>query len=262
MAAAGVDAFLIEPYNLRLETLHVPIVGLDPVFDGYKIGLLADLHYPRFASFQTIQQAVARLNAFQPDVVALPGDLVAQRQGIDDVPDFSGLFSNLKVLDGAFATLGNHDHWVDARIVRSQVTWNTPFEMLEHKSRVIERGSAKLGFAGVGDLWTGSVNIDDAVDEIPEDVPRILLCHNPDVAEQSRSQARVDLMLSGHTHGGQICLPGGKPITVPSAYGDKFARGLVQGARYRVYVTRGVCSVLGARFWCPPEVTGIILRSA
>lgn len=259
-AGSAVDALFVEPVALELNTIEIPIQGLAKEFDGFKIGLLADLHYPRFADQGLIQKAIKLLNSFESDLIVMPGDLVAQRQGIDDVPDFTGLFSGLRAREGLYYTLGNHDHWVDARLVRAQMRWNTPFQTLEHRRVLLERGSAKLAIGGVGDLWTGTVNIDDTFDDVPSEVPRILLCHNPDVAETSVSMTRVDLMLSGHTHGGQICVPGRGPIQVPSAFGAKFAQGLVEGKRYRVFVTRGVCSVLGARFWCRPEVNGIILR--
>lgn len=261
-AATGIDAMLIEPNWYEVNRATIPITGLPKEFEGYKIGLFSDIHYPRFITRDQVQKVVGILNGFRPDVVAIPGDFVAQRHAIDDVPDMTGLFDGLHAPDGVFATLGNHDHWVSKEMVRAQLHWNTPIRLIEHRSQIIERGSGQLAIAGTGDLWCGAVNLEDSLDEVPANVPRILLCHNPDVAEISVSKQRVDLMVSGHTHGGQICVPFGGAVRIPSGFGNKFAHGLVDGKRYRVYVTKGVCSVMGTRFWCRPEVSLLTLTRA
>ena len=99
-------------------------------------------------------------------------------------------------------------------------------------------------------------------------MPRILLSHNPDPAEQGfgpdqgKTIPRVDLQISGHTHGGEIQIPFLGPPKIPSHFGRKFEQGLVEGKLHRVYVSRGICSPRGVRFRCPPEITGITLVRA
>ena len=252
------DAFALEPRRLTFQTLEVPIAGLPDAFDGYRIALLSDFHFPLWSSAETVRQAVALANAFQPDLMTLPGDFTDKR--VKAVPDFGGLFDAARAKDGVIGTLGNHDHLAGAVEVRRGIADKTPIRLIDNQAITVERGGQALAFGGVGDLWEGLVMPDRAFAKIPPETPRILLSHNPDLAEEMTVKVRVDLQLSGHTHGGGVCLPGGIALIVPSLYGQKFRAGLVQGRSHRVYVTRGVCSVLHNRLFCPPEVTGITLR--
>ena len=136
---------------------------------------------------------------------------------------------------------------------------NTSIELLDNRSRVLRRGGERLAIGGVGDLWTDRVDAVAAFAGVSESVPRILLSHNPDVAENPMPSVRVDLQLSGHTHGGEVRIPFGPAPITGSAYGQKFRAGLVEGRNHRVYVTRGVCSIRHLRFWCRPEVTHLTL---
>ena len=120
-----------------------------------------------------------------------------------------------------------------------------------------------LCLAGVGDLWTDRQLYARALAGVPGTTPRLLLSHNPDIAEERAfvsSGFRVDLMLSGHTHGGQIYIPGlGTPI-LPSRYGQKYAQGLVQGPTCPVFVSRGLgTALLPLRVGVPPEIAVIEL---
>ena len=254
----AVEAFALEPHRLIFQTLEVPIDGLPDAFDGYRIALLSDFHFPLWCSAETIRQAVGLANAFQPDLMTLPGDFTDKR--VKSIPDFGGLFDAARAKDGVIGTLGNHDHLAGAAGVRRGIADRTPIRLIDNRSFVVERGGQALAIGGVEDLWEGVVQPDRALAKIPPEMPRILLSHNPDLAEEMTIKVRVDLQLSGHTHGGGVCLPGGRALFVPSLYGQKFRAGLVEGRSHRVYVTRGICSVWHNRLFCPPEVTGIILR--
>lgn len=259
----ALDAFYLEPKWLSFETLEIPIQGLPEAFDGYRIALLSDFHYPRSIEAEMVRKAVSMANAFQPDLIALPGDFCDKNQGEPStVPNLSGLFDHARAPDGIVGVLGNHDHWFGAEGVRKELARNTPIRLIENQSFCIHRGEQRLAIGGVGDLWAGVVDPEQAFASVPKEVPRILLSHNPDIAEEMTREVRIDLQLSGHTHGGQIYLPFGSALWVPSRYGNKFRRGLVQGRSHRVYVTRGVCSTRHIRFCCRPEVTGITLKQA
>jgi predicted MPP superfamily phosphohydrolase len=255
----ALDAFALEPRHLTLQTLEVPIKGLPEAFDGYRIALFSDFHYPLWSSAEMIRQAVALANSFQPDLMTLPGDFVDKH--VRTIPDLGGLFDAAQAKDGIVGTLGNHDHLASAEGVRRAVADRTPIRLIDNQAFLIEREGQALAIGGVDDLWEGVVMPDRAFAQIPPETPRILLSHNPDLAEEMTVKVRVDLQLSGHTHGGGVCLPGGTALIVPSLYGQKFRAGLVEGRSHRVYVTRGICSVWHNRLLCPPEVTGITLRT-
>ncbi len=257
-AGTAVEAFGLEPRRLTFRTLEVPIAGLPDAFDGYRIALLSDFHFPVWSSAETIRRAVAMANDFQPDLMTLPGDFTDKR--VKSVPDFGGLFDAAHAKDAVVGTLGNHDHLAGADAVRRGIADKTPIRLIDNQSFLVERGGNALAIGGVDDLWEGAIMPDRALAKIPPEVPRILLSHNPDLAEEMTVKVRVDLQLSGHTHGGSVCLPNGTALIVPSLYGQKFRAGLVQGRSHRVYVTRGVCSIWHNRLFCPPEVTGITLR--
>ena len=123
-----------------------------------------------------------------------------------------------------------------------------------------------LCIAGVGDLWEDVPDYRAALGGLSDSMPRLLLAHNPDTAEDARFLAgkhRVDLMISGHTHGGQVWVPGiGTPI-VPSKFGQKYAAGLVQGPGCPVFISRGIgLSGLPIRFGVPPEIVVMELKRA
>jgi predicted MPP superfamily phosphohydrolase len=256
--AAGIKAYA-EPYDLRLERRDIPIRGLSPALDGYRIAVISDIHYPRQISAEYVRGAVALANQFQPDLLALPGDFT-DHKGSATVPAMRDLFGEARARDGVVGVLGNHDHWLDAEGVRRELHAHTPVRLLENQHFIVERRDAGLAIGGVGDLWEGVVDPDRAFAGVAPDMPRILLAHNPDFAEDMTASVRVDLQISGHTHGGEGVVLGHAPF-VPSRYGNKFRQGLVQGKVNRVYVTRGICAIRRVRFFCPPEVSALTLRT-
>ena len=260
-ALVALDAFYLEPDWLSFETIDIPIADLPASFDGYRIALMADFQYPRWTNADFVRKAISMAMEFQPDLVALPGDFVDLRRG-SVCPDLTGLFDAVGAApDGAVGVLGNHDHWVSAGGVRREIAAHTPIGLIENTSLYVERGGDRIAVGGVGDMWEGVVDPERAFENVPPDVPRILLAHNPDAANR-RIETRIDLQLSGHTHGGQVRIPFGPAIKTQSIYGNQFRAGLVEGRHHPVYITRGVCTVRRVRFCCRPEVTGITLRKA
>jgi hypothetical protein len=208
------------------------------------------------------------LNAEQPDLVLLTGDYVHQTPSA--IPDGIAVLTELKSRLGSLAVLGNHDHWEGTEACRAEFVRHGLPLIDNQRVFLSARGLSEqpvgpcLAICGVGDLWEDSVDPEKALQDVPADCPRLLLSHNPDVAELIPNRfprLRFDLQLSGHTHGGQVSFPGvGTPI-VPSAYGPRYAGGLVQGPAWPVVVSRGVgLTVLPVRFRVPPEVGLITLR--
>jgi hypothetical protein len=172
----------------------------------------------------------------------------------------------------ALGVLGNHDWWAAGNEMRAALE-RIGVRMIDNDRVFIDAATQRvvgsvpvrgLCIAGLGDLLTHVVDVDAALAGVPDGMARVVLAHVPDTAEEpgliSAGSPRIDLMLSGHTHGGQVKIPGlGTPI-VPSKYGQKYAGGLVQGPRFRVLVSRGVgMSILPVRLGVPPEINEVVL---
>lgn len=256
----AIYAYYIEPIWLIFKEQVVVIENLPKEFDGYRIALLSDFHYPRCASKAIIRRSIALSNLFEPDLVALVGDFCDKnRNEPRKVPALKGLFDSLESHDGIYGVLGNHDHWLDAEGIRNELQASTPITLLENRCVTVVRNNKQIAIGGVGDLWEGIVLPKVAFQEVDEETPKILLSHNPDLAEERNLSVKIALQLSGHTHGGQVCFLG-HAFKIPSKYGNKYRAGLVHGKSYPVYITRGVGTLRHIRFGCRPEVTGIVLR--
>jgi predicted MPP superfamily phosphohydrolase len=204
-----------------------------------------------------IRHAVAMANALRPDIVALAGDFVHRHP--DYIEPGIAALTRLEAKLGRFAVLGNHDNREYGP--RSRAAFEgSGIERIDNRGVWLERAGARLRLGGVGDLWTDRQDPSAALGDATSNDAVILMSHNPDYAEHLPDD-RVGLMLSGHTHGGQIVIPGyGAPI-VPSSYGQKYLYGLAQGPRCQVFTTRGVGTVTPpVRFLCRPEVVLITLK--
>ena len=256
-----------EAHQCVVERLEVAPRHLPEAFDGLKIAFLTDTHYGPFVSRDYLHAVVAMANALEPDVVALGGDYVQRRRWLYPqgnqrhlvAPGVAAL-AGLRAPLGRFAVLGNHDHKVSAMLTRRALQENG-FVELTNTRVALERGDARLLLCGVDDLRTGRPDLRRALGNHGPDEACILLTHNPDIVERIRDP-RVDFVLSGHTHGGQVVLPlVGAPSTA-SRYGQKYRAGLVQGPTARVYVSRGIGTIgLPVRWGAPPEISLITLRA-
>ena len=255
----ALDAFAIEPRFLDLARVTVPIRDLPASFEGYRIAFLTDVHYPRHIDRGFIRRAVELGNSTNPDLYLFGGDYV---DGGHTVPSLANLFDGAKAPDGLYGVLGNHDWWVDGDGVRAEIERTSRIEFLDNRHVRLRRGGDEIALAGLEDLWCRRPDLDQALAGVPPEMPRLLLSHNPDTAEATNGSGRVDLQLSGHTHGGEIVLPLYGPPYLPSHYGRKFAQGLVEGKLHRVYVSRGIASPRRVRFACRPEITAITLTRA
>lgn len=256
IVAGGVYPFL-EAKWCRLVRRSIAVPNLPAAFDGTTVAYLSDVHHGPFVPRAYVRSVVAMTNSLRPDLVLLGGDYT-HHGGHYVAPAHEDL-ARLEGRLGRFAVLGNHDKWdgLDAAVAALEAA-RTP--LLRNSGAWVERGRSRLRIAGVGDLWTDRVDIAAAIGpEATTDDAVILLSHNPDVAETA-VDPRIGLMLSGHTHGGQVIIPGyGAPI-VPTAYGAKYVRGLVRAPHCQVYVGRGVGTVTPpVRAFCPPEVVWITL---
>jgi predicted MPP superfamily phosphohydrolase len=246
----------LEPGWLKRERISVPLPRLPAAFDGYRIVQLSDIHVGPGTAPGTIDRAIKMALAMQPDLLVLTGDFVTGRV---DQKALHGYLTRLvgAAPDGTWAIMGNHDHWSDVRTVRP-VLERAGIPELRNAHTIVERDGQAIWLAGVDDVWERQHDLRRALTGIPTDATTILLAHEPDYADQVSPLGRVALQLSGHSHGGQVRIPGiGAPIT--PQLGTKYPIGLRQLGGMWLYTNRGVGQSHAIRVNCRPEVTEITL---
>jgi uncharacterized protein len=246
--------------ELRTPEVQVRIAGLPREFAGYRIALVTDLHHGPAVPRWWLERAADTVVGLTPDLIALGGDFVSHARS--DLNGLESVLSRFRAPDGVVAVLGNHDHWVGPETV-AEVVRRAGVELVLNRHRLMRRGSAVLAVAGVDDLSHGAVRIPDALHGILASTPVVLLSHNPDLVEYLPPAARVDLMLSGHTHNGQVHWPLIGPLTVPSQFGGRYLHGLHRVGGTQLYVSGGVGSgAIPIRWGNPPEVPVLRLDPA
>jgi uncharacterized protein len=235
-----------EKIVVRENTVGFP--DLPPAFDGFTILQLTDLHVE--LSTRALARAAKLASQASYDVVVLTGDFRAATYGAYE-PTLEGLARLRPHLKGpVYGVLGNHD---TIRMVPGLEAMG--IRMLLNESEVISRGDQAIHLAGIDDAHYYCVdNMQKAGAEIPHDGFAILLSHTPEIYRQA-AHAGFRLMLSGHTHGGQICLPGGIPVTLDSRLPRRFGAGAWQHHGMAGYTSVGTGScIVPVRFNCPPEI--------
>jgi predicted MPP superfamily phosphohydrolase len=250
-----------EASQIRVNRQTVPVPNLPGAFAGKTVAVLADLHHGPFVGMPFIREAVRLANSLKPDLVALVGDYAHRgTEAHVELPPYLEALSDLRAPLGVYAVPGNHDMQDRGRVYRELIA-ATPLTDLTNRSVRVTHGGSHLWLAGVDDLYWGKPDVKKSLAEVPDGAAVVLLCHNPDYAELA-PDARVGLMLSGHTHGGQVYLPAVGSLWLPSKYGDKYRRGLVQGPASKVFVSRGLGEAgVPLRVNVPPEINLLTLTA-
>jgi predicted MPP superfamily phosphohydrolase len=254
--AVGIAYPFLEAKWCHIVRRTVSLPGLPSAFQGLTIALLSDTHHGPYVPIDYLRHVVEMTNNLEPDLVLLGGDYVYG--DVRHIAPGIDVLANLTARIGRFAVRGNHDNREFTQTSRDALA-KAKLPDLSNSGVWIERQGARLRICGVGDLWTDRQDLNAALNDANPDDTVILLSHNPDFVESIRDP-RVSLVLSGHTHGGQVVIPGyGAPI-VPSRFGQKYVHGLVQGPRCPVYITRGVGTISPpVRFLCRPEIVLLTL---
>ena len=228
---------------------NVQRAHLPPLFDGFTILHISDTHVDM--NQRAMQRLIELVAGLQYDLCVLTGDYRGKTFGAFD-PALKGMAritGHLK--PPIFGVLGNHDTiqmlpGLEAMGIR----------MLQNESEAIRRGDQEIFFAGIDDAHYFRVdNIEKAGSQIPDGAFSVLLSHTPEIYRQA-AHAGFDLLLSGHTHGGQICLPGQIPITLDSVLPRHMGAGAWRYRNMIGYTSVGAgSSVVAVRFNCPPEIT-------
>ncbi|MBZ0221309.1 MAG: metallophosphoesterase [Candidatus Methylomirabilis sp.] len=251
------ESAVLAPRGVRVQEAAIRINGLPPSFNGFTICHLTDIHHSPVVGLGYIEKVVEEANSLSPDLFVLTGDYIDD--GRKYMPPAVKALSGLKARFGTLAVLGNHDHFIGTGYTE-EVMDSYRIPLLQNRHTFIESGRDAFCIGGVRDFLEDAPDAKEAFRGAPKDVPRILLSHHPDYAEYLPDDERVDLVLSGHTHGGQVRLPFSFAPVVPSGFGQKYSGGLVRNGATQVYVSRGVGVVMiPVRFNCPPEITLIRL---
>ncbi len=252
MGLVGGYPVFVERYIVLTNTYRVPVPNLPPAFAGFRIVHLTDLHFGLLVPLPLIRSVVARANRIERDLIVCTGDYVHENNATDQIDTVWPVLSGLAAPSGVFSVLGNHDHWADA--ARSRHWLRVTGQDLSHRVRCLTRNDSRLWFAGAGDFWEDHRDLDGLLSGIPEHDCRIVLAHNPDTADTGFT-SRVDLMLSGHTHGGQVDIPFvGSPVL--PVRNKSYSHGLITSPRgFPVFISRGIgWAVYPVRFNCFPEI--------
>ena len=242
----------IERYIVLTNTYRIPVPNLPKAFSGFRIVHLSDLHYGFLVPLGLIQRVIDRANRLKPDLIVCTGDYVHEKNATTQIDQVWPVISQLKALSGVYSVLGNHDHWADT--ARSDYWLKRTRQDLRHKVVRVEREGQHLWMAGAGDLWEDHRNLNDLLSKVPGPECRIVLAHNPDTADTKYS-SRVDLMISGHTHGGQVDIPFiGTPVL--PVQNKNYSSGLKRSPRgSRVFISKGIgWAIYPVRFNCFPEI--------
>lgn len=268
LALAGtglsIEGFIKEPEHPVAENVTIRLSRLQETFHGFRIAQLSDIHFGPYMDRERLERSVRLAQAFQPELVVLTGDFVShplnQRNGLagaKNAEPCADVFARWKGVP-FLAVLGNHDHWNNADIVAGALA-ERGIRVLRNQAWALEKDGKRTWVAGVDDALEGKADLTRSVAGIPGDEATILLAHEPDFADYA-TKFPVDLQLSGHSHGGQVRLPGIGPIVLPQM-AHKYHTGLNQVGRLQVYTSRGVGVIdPPVRLNCPPEVTLITLE--
>jgi predicted MPP superfamily phosphohydrolase len=266
LAAGGIYG-AIEAKRLQVTRFSIRVPNLPALFDNFTIALLADFHHSAVVPLSFIEHSVSLTNSLAPDAVVLVGDYVTAGKkyhlpgcGPSYIAPCFDALKNFKAKHGVFAVTGNHDEFAGIEKIDTAIA-DAGFENLTNRGVWLTKNGERVRFCGVGEFCTQRHTLPPAIGDATQHDAVIVATHNPDFVENFHDP-RVSLMLSGHTHGGQIVLPFiGAPM-VPSQFRQKYRYGLLQGPTTQIFVTSGVGTLpLAVRIHCPPEIALLTLTA-
>lgn len=239
-------------YDLDVTRHEIFIDDLPEAADGLRIAFVTDTHVAPFVQRDFYREIVRRVNAFDPEVVLFGGDFVSFRRHIPLAAEV--LFDGLKATE-RYAVLGNHDYWSSVDDIQRELGARG-VKFLTNES-VLLRGALPL--AGIDEIYRGKPDVGKAFEKIEPVTACIAISHHPDIIDLVESR-RIDLLLCGHTHGGQIRVPFFGSIVVPSRHEGGYAAGFHRVRNVLMYVSRGIGAIPPVRILCRPEVATFTLR--
>jgi hypothetical protein len=257
LSGAAAYASLWEPFNYEVTETDIFIRGLPEKFDGLRIAQVTDVHHSQLVPLAEVRRVVELANAARPDLVVLTGDYTTSRRGY--IEPCAEALGELRAPEGVWAVLGNHDHYNDAELTTRALV-RRGIGVLSNANTVLRRGGDELQLAGVDDWGWGQADWARTLRGIDTSRPILLLSHEPAVLDLPETSG-LSLILSGHTHGGQVRLPF---VGAPARFVEEFRylSGLYERGGTQLYVSRGTgLTGLPVRVGARPEIALLRLRA-
>jgi uncharacterized protein len=242
-----------DSFRLFKREWEVKVPGLPAPLDGLQIVQLSDFHFATCFKRHFFDLVADACRDWDTDLLLLTGDIVEHEDMIDWIEP---VFGRLRARQGKFAVLGNHDEQNQPQAVVRELT-RAGFDVLEGRWTTVTVGQSSIAIGGTAFPWGPAI---DPMKSPPAGL-RILMSHSPDLFYKAQEWG-VDLMFSGHNHGGQIRLPFVGPVFMPSRYSRRFDRGFFRAGRTLLYVNEGIAGRHPVRYGCHPEITRFVLRAA
>jgi hypothetical protein len=266
LAGGALGTSLYEPHETVISQVGVTLKRLPSAFDGIRIAQLSDIHFNSFMTAGHLDRVIELTNALRPDLVILTGDFVTaashRRERIaraEQAWPCANVLRRIQAPSGCFAVLGNHDYETDANVVTEALSVGSRIQVLRNQAIAFEKDGARMWLAGIDNVTRRRAKPDEALRSVPRQECTVVAVHEPDFADEMLKYP-VDFQMSGHSHGGQIRLPGVGALYLPP-WGRKYPLGHYEIGEFQLYTNRGI-GVLGLpmRFMCPPEITIFTLK--
>jgi predicted MPP superfamily phosphohydrolase len=259
LAVSGVAVYarLIEPYNYLISETDIFVHNLPERFEGFRITQLTDIHHSKILGLEEVQRVVRLAQQTTPDLFVLTGDYAtAYRRYIEPCAE---ALSSLSAPEGVWAVLGNHDHYTDPELTTRALEQHH-INVLNNRNTLLRRGPDVIQLSGIDDWSWNATDWAKAFEGLKKSLPTVLLSHQPSVLKFEQTKD-LSLILSGHTHGGQIKLPW---FGAPARFLTKdlmFVQGLFRIGNVQMYVSSGTGVIgLPVRFGVRPEIAVLRLR--
>ena len=249
-----------SPKNIEVVEVDIELDGLGWDFHNFRILNLCDIHLGQWINPEYLDELIDYVNTLNYDIVTLTGDYVSYViDGYDDALKDS--LSKLKSPKGKFGILGNHDHWMGSAKIR-EIFKESDIIDLSNDVCLLSENEDKLNLAGVDSCTVCADNLDEVLRKLDEDYPTILLAHEPDFAMESSLTKRIDLQISGHSHGGQFIIPKFETTPFRGPNSTKYPVGLYKVGEMIQYTSKGLgTNSFRIRINCKPEITIITLKT-
>jgi len=248
---AGSYPIFIERNIVQVNRYKIPIPNLPLPFHGFTLAHLTDIHLGFLVSPSFVEEIVRRTNSLNTDAIVCTGDYVHKGETVKEIDKVWPILSKLSARYGVYSVLGNHDHWADSD--RSLYWLERSGQNIRHQCKPIYKGRERILIGGAGDFYEDELKIDQVFSGSDQNDCRILLAHNPDSVD-TEFETPLSLVLSGHTHGGQVVIPFWGAPRLPVA-NKAYCSGLIETPQTQLFISRGIgWTILPVRFNCYPEI--------